>query len=373
MRCTLHSRGDQWKTCLPLNHRPPDGKKKVISLTESDCPLRPARETGSFQGTLLDPAWVTGLTVCLGRDLSHKFVGLRTCPKPSGLRLSWFLFVSFFGGGENALLATAFAPHAPEQLEEQQALETGWTLEPEGQPDPSETGDAAQVLPGQPATETAQEHTADSFQAGEPPDHQKWYGNETFLQRDALASAHFTDDGPTNFSPLIKGYTSLMCMATARITNVLPSSTESSALSSSALLLRWGNRPRSNVKYTSPKGEIHLDWILCSKALLPACGLEQATEKKPDHVAIKMDFQLELVSQGYTGQISYETAERTDTLEIAVEYQKKRDYLLFPEGNLRTYVASSWTPDLAPALSSQASWERSRPLLKLNVLALMPG
>eukprot|EP00971_Amphidinium_carterae_P157755 3126888-Amphidinium_carterae.1 len=27
--------GDQWRKCLPLNHRPPDGRRKVISLTES--------------------------------------------------------------------------------------------------------------------------------------------------------------------------------------------------------------------------------------------------------------------------------------------------------------------------------------------------
>eukprot|EP00971_Amphidinium_carterae_P347326 6489264-Amphidinium_carterae.1 len=38
-----------------------------------------------------------------------------------------------------------------------------------------------------------------------------------------------------------------------------------------------------------------------------------------------MEFQLDLVSQGYMGQKSYETAEKTDTLEIAIEYQKQRD------------------------------------------------
>eukprot|EP00971_Amphidinium_carterae_P276850 5494340-Amphidinium_carterae.1 len=56
-------------------------------------------------------------------------------------------------------------------------------------------------------------------------------------------------------------------------------------------------------------------WIGFFAPRLPACDLEQATEKKPDHVAIKMDFQLELVSQGYLGQKSCETA----------EYQKERD------------------------------------------------
>eukprot|EP00971_Amphidinium_carterae_P117001 2317112-Amphidinium_carterae.1 len=85
------------------------------------------------------------------------------------------------------------------------------------------------------------------------------------------------------------------------------------------------NRPLSNVTFTSPQGEVQTDWVLCSKALLPACGMEEATEKKPDHWAIKLDFDLEFVSQGYMGQRSYETAERTDPLVVAVEYQKQRD------------------------------------------------
>eukprot|EP00971_Amphidinium_carterae_P266878 5293852-Amphidinium_carterae.1 len=38
-----------------------------------------------------------------------------------------------------------------------------------------------------------------------------------------------------------------------------------------------------------------------------------------------MEFQLDLVSQGYMGQKSCETGERTDPLKIAVEYQKQRD------------------------------------------------
>eukprot|EP00971_Amphidinium_carterae_P059735 1181704-Amphidinium_carterae.4 len=87
------------------------------------------------------------------------------------------------------------------------------------------------------------------------------------------------------------------------------------------------NRPLSSVRDTSPQGEVHTDWILCSKALLPACGLEEETDKKPDHLVIKMEFQLDLVSQGYMGQKGYETGDKTDTLyvEIAVEYQKQRD------------------------------------------------
>eukprot|EP00971_Amphidinium_carterae_P176904 3507770-Amphidinium_carterae.1 len=62
------------------------------------------------------------------------------------------------------------------------------------------------------------------------------------------------------------------------------------------------NRPLSAVQYTSPTGQVQLDWILCSKALMPACGMELDTGKKPDHVAISLDFRLDLVSQGYRGQ-----------------------------------------------------------------------
>eukprot|EP00971_Amphidinium_carterae_P290255 5763126-Amphidinium_carterae.1 len=71
------------------------------------------------------------------------------------------------------------------------------------------------------------------------------------------------------------------------------------------------NRPLSDVLITSPTGGLQLDWILCSKALMPACGMEVEAGTKPDHVAISLDFRLELVSQGYRGQKSYETAERT--------------------------------------------------------------
>eukprot|EP00971_Amphidinium_carterae_P095229 1883857-Amphidinium_carterae.1 len=60
-----------------------------------------------------------------------------------------------------------------------------------------------------------------------------------------------------------------------------------------------------------PKGEVHTDWILCSKAMLPACGLEEETDSNPDHVAIKMEFQLDLVSQGYMGPKIYETGQKT--------------------------------------------------------------
>eukprot|EP00971_Amphidinium_carterae_P272152 5401381-Amphidinium_carterae.1 len=69
---------------------------------------------------------------------------------------------------------------------------------------------------------------------------------------------------------------------------------------------------------TSPTGSLQIDWVLCSKALLPACGVEREAGTQPDHVAICLDFRLELVSQGYRGQKSYETAERTTAAEVAV-------------------------------------------------------
>eukprot|EP00971_Amphidinium_carterae_P098918 1956244-Amphidinium_carterae.1 len=53
---------------------------------------------------------------------------------------------------------------------------------------------------------------------------------------------------------------------------------------------------------------------------MPACGMEREAGTKPDHVAISLDFRLELVSQGYRGQKSYETAERTTAVEVEAEY-----------------------------------------------------
>eukprot|EP00971_Amphidinium_carterae_P126931 2514831-Amphidinium_carterae.2 len=57
---------------------------------------------------------------------------------------------------------------------------------------------------------------------------------------------------------------------------------------------------------------------------MPACGIEQDTGKKPDHVAISLEFRLELVSQGCRGQRSYETAERTEEREVEVEFGRAR-------------------------------------------------
>eukprot|EP00971_Amphidinium_carterae_P164586 3263037-Amphidinium_carterae.1 len=64
--------------------------------------------------------------------------------------------------------------------------------------------------------------------------------------------------------------------------------------------------------------------MLCSKALLPACGMESEAGTKPDHVAICLEFRLDLVSQGYRGQKSYETAEHTTAEEVAAAYKRAR-------------------------------------------------
>eukprot|EP00971_Amphidinium_carterae_P074282 1467989-Amphidinium_carterae.1 len=75
-------------------------------------------------------------------------------------------------------------------------------------------------------------------------------------------------------------------------------------------LLQGGevNRPLSTVTYTSPQGEL--------------------------------EFDLDFVSQGYMGQSSYETAERTDPLVIAVEYQnwsKSSKTNILPDGAPRSW------------------------------------
>eukprot|EP00971_Amphidinium_carterae_P233542 4634806-Amphidinium_carterae.1 len=180
------------------------------------------------------------------------------------------------------------------------------------------------------------------------------------------------------------------------------------------------NRPLSEVTHTSPTGELQLDWILCSKALMPSCGMEQETGKKPDHVAISLEFRLDLVSQGYRGQKSYETAERTDVNAVAVEYGKARKLhqarwstalaaqdveqlwalwcraaeqaLGLPansRGSLRLSqqqllekvpdeeaVATAQqqdTVELAPSLNGRSSLGNTHPLLKPNSLNSMPG
>eukprot|EP00971_Amphidinium_carterae_P312972 6219564-Amphidinium_carterae.1 len=44
--------------------------------------------------------------------------------------------------------------------------------------------------------------------------------------------------------------------------------------------------PLSDGEATAPKGDqVKLDWFPCSKPLAPLCGLEEAADLKPDHVA----------------------------------------------------------------------------------------
>eukprot|EP00971_Amphidinium_carterae_P188075 3733067-Amphidinium_carterae.1 len=121
-------------------------------------------------------------------------------------------------------------------------------------------------------------------------------------------------DGRTFSCLLIKAYTPLTCMVTARMWRERELNRELCLELFSALaalgnrmifilgdwicepddlpidLVHWGqvHRPLSDSMGTSPCGSVKLDWILCSKVLLPACGLETATDKKPDYSAVTL-------------------------------------------------------------------------------------
>eukprot|EP00971_Amphidinium_carterae_P176365 3496762-Amphidinium_carterae.1 len=128
--------------------------------------------------------------------------------------------------------------------------------------------------------------------------------------------------------------------------------------------------------------------------------METEAGTKPDHVAICLEFRLKLVSQGYRGQKSYETAERTTTQEVEVEYTRaRREHLASwstalaardvdklwelwcraaekalgrcqtrPSNRIPLPISrsSSWIPGLAPSLSGRPSWESYRPRLNLS-------
>eukprot|EP00971_Amphidinium_carterae_P107661 2131812-Amphidinium_carterae.1 len=55
--------------------------------------------------------------------------------------------------------------------------------------------------------------------------------------------------------------------------------------------------------------------------------MEVEAGTKPDHVAMCLDFRLDLVSQGYRGQRSYETAERTTAQDVDNEYARASTHL----------------------------------------------
>eukprot|EP00971_Amphidinium_carterae_P330356 6463351-Amphidinium_carterae.1 len=53
-------------------------------------------------------------------------------------------------------------------------------------------------------------------------------------------------------------------------------------------------RPLSDEVATALKGEqIKLDWFLTSQILAPACGLEEVTDLKPDHAAVRLPLKLD--------------------------------------------------------------------------------
>eukprot|EP00971_Amphidinium_carterae_P225883 4479955-Amphidinium_carterae.3 len=73
-------------------------------------------------------------------------------------------------------------------------------------------------------------------------------------------------------------------------------------------------RPLSDEEATAPKGEqVKLDWLLTSLA----CGLEEVSDLKPDHVAVRLPkaFQPERLSPGFQGEKSYEEPQITDKIE----------------------------------------------------------
>eukprot|EP00971_Amphidinium_carterae_P010407 205460-Amphidinium_carterae.1 len=59
-------------------------------------------------------------------------------------------------------------------------------------------------------------------------------------------------------------------------------------------------RPLSDEAATAPKGEeVKLDWFLTYKTFAPACGMEEAKDLKPDHVAVRFLLKLERFSPGF--------------------------------------------------------------------------
>eukprot|EP00971_Amphidinium_carterae_P008241 162859-Amphidinium_carterae.1 len=84
-------------------------------------------------------------------------------------------------------------------------------------------------------------------------------------------------------------------------------------------------RPLSDDDATAPKGErVNLDRFLTSKMLAPACGLKEATDLKPDHVAVRLLLKLERHSSGFRRQRIYEVQLVTDKREVEAGYMAAR-------------------------------------------------
>eukprot|EP00971_Amphidinium_carterae_P216681 4301513-Amphidinium_carterae.1 len=62
----------------------------------------------------------------------------------------------------------------------------------------------------------------------------------------------------------------------------------------------------------TPDNGTKIDWFLVSKSLLPATGLEEALDYKPDHNAVRLPVELKKVAQGFRGQPDYEDTAETD-------------------------------------------------------------
>eukprot|EP00971_Amphidinium_carterae_P292112 5798955-Amphidinium_carterae.2 len=81
-------------------------------------------------------------------------------------------------------------------------------------------------------------------------------------------------------------------------------------------------RPLSDEAATAPKGEkVKLDSFLTSNIFAPACGLEEATDLKPDHVAVRLPLQRDRLSTGFRGQAVYEEPQATEPGEVEAKCQ----------------------------------------------------
>eukprot|EP00971_Amphidinium_carterae_P176095 3490676-Amphidinium_carterae.2 len=60
------------------------------------------------------------------------------------------------------------------------------------------------------------------------------------------------------------------------------------------------------------------------KTLVLACGLEEVTDLKPDHVAVKLSLQLDRLSPGFQGQRIYEEPQISDKGEVEIGYLAAR-------------------------------------------------
>eukprot|EP00971_Amphidinium_carterae_P183297 3637889-Amphidinium_carterae.1 len=82
--------------------------------------------------------------------------------------------------------------------------------------------------------------------------------------------------------------------------------------------------PALNGEDTADNGT-KIDWSLISKTLMPATGLAEALDYKPDHNVVQLPVALEKVSQGVRGQPDYETPTETDGISSCQPIPRSKD------------------------------------------------